>query len=313
MRLVLSATFAGLALAPAAAADLFGSAPPLTMPASQAPTAVEIGSNWYLRGDIGVGFDDAPSIVLPTLPSLPPGYLGSGVPSGGAAAAFAGDIGAGYRFNDFLRVDGTWTYWTNPARTRSFAVVCPYGLIGVPTPLIGPARGYLYDTTNTCAGAASLREHNNTFLANGYVDLGTYSGFTPYVGGGLGLDMSFLQGSSSFIESANGLGYAANLTNHGPYPSVWVNSAGQPIAPQPNIPFTPQNWNRTINSTTYRFAWSLAAGVSFQLSPSATLDVGYRYINGGQSDLLINPQTGLTVKQRNVSQQILVGIRYVLQ
>jgi len=44
-----------------------------------------------------------------------------------------------------------------------------------------------------------------------------------------------------------------------------------------------------------------------------TLDVGYRFINGGESSLLINPQTGLTVKQRNVSQQILVGVRYVLQ
>ena len=26
-----------------------------------------------------------------------------------------------------------------------------------------------------------------------------------------------------------------------------------------------------------------------------------------------NPQTGLTVKQRNISQQILVGVRYMLQ
>ena len=107
--------------------------------------------------------------------------------------------------------------------------------------------------------------------------------------------------------------YAANLTNLGAVPSLWVNSLGQPIAPQPNIPFTAQNWNRTINSTTYRFAWSLAAGFGYQINPSATLDIGYRYINGGQSSLLVNPQTGLTVKQPNVSQQILVGIRYVLQ
>ena len=313
MRLVLSAAFASLTLAPAGAADLFGSAPPLTIPASQAPTEVEIGSNWYLRGDIGVGFDDAPSIVLPTLPSAKPGYLASVPASGGTGAGFAGDLGFGYRFTDFLRMDATWDYWTSPARTRSFAVVCPYNLVGVANPTTGAPAGYLYDTTNTCAGTTSLSQHNNTFLANGYVDLGTYSGFTPYVGGGVGLNMSFMQGSSSFIETANGVGYAANLTNPGGFPSVWVNSAGQPIAPQPHNPFTAQNWNRTINSTTYRFAWSLAAGFGFQLNPSATLDVGYRFIDGGQSSLLINPQTGLTVKQRNVSQQILVGIRYVLQ
>lgn len=210
-------------------------------------------------------------------------------------------------------MDATWDYWTSPARTRSFAVVCPYGLVPVANPPTGPAQGYLYDTTNTCAGTTSLSQQNDTFLANGYVDLGTYSGFTPYVGGGAGLNMSFMRGSSSFIESANGATYAANLTNLGAVPSLWVNSLGQPIAPQPNIPFTAQNWNRTINSTTYRFAWSLAAGFGYQINPSATLDIGYRYINGGQSSLLVNPQTGLTVKQPNVSQQILVGIRYVLQ
>ncbi len=313
MRLVLSAAFVGLTLAPASAADLFGAAPPMTIPAAQAPTAVEIGSNWYLRGDVGVSFSTTPSVTLAAIPSAPPAYLASTPPSGGNGAGFTGDLGFGYRFNDFLRMDATWDYWTSPARTRSFAVVCPYGLQGVMNATTGFPAGYLYDTTNTCGGTASLSQHNNTFLANGYVDLGTYAGFTPYVGAGAGLNMSSMQGSSSFAETANGFGYAANLTNLGGFPSVWVNSAGQPIAPPPNIPFAAQNWNRTINSTTYRFAWSLGAGFGFQLNPSATLDVGYRYINGGESSMLINPQTGLTAKQRNVSQQILVGIRYVLQ
>ena len=314
MRLFLSAAFASLALAtPAAAADLLGSAPPMSFPASQAPTAIETGSNWYVRGDIGIGFDQAPSIVLPTIPSVPPGYLGTGASSSGSGAGFTGDLGFGYRVSDYLRMDATWDYWTSPSRTRSFAVICPYGLDGVLNPTTGQPAGYLYDPTNTCAGTTSLSQHNNSFLANGYVDLGTYGGFTPYVGGGAGLNMSFMQGSASFLESANGLGYAANLTNPGGFPSVWVNSAGQPIVPQPNIPFTAQNWNRTINATTYRFAWSLAAGVGFQITPSATLDLGYRYLNGGQSSLLVNPQTGLTVKQNNVSQQILVGVRYLIQ
>jgi opacity protein-like surface antigen len=314
MRLVVSAAFASLTLAaPAVAADLFGSAPPMSFPASQAPTAIETGTNWYVRGDVGVGFDDAPSIVLPTLSSLPPGYLGSSASSSGSGAGFAGDLGFGYRINDFVRLDATWDYWTSPSRTRSFAVICPYGLVGVANPATGAPAGYLYDPTNACAGTTSLSQHNDTFLANGYVDLGTYGGFTPYVGGGVGLNVSFLQGSASFLETANGLGYAANLTSNGAFPSLWVNSAGQPITPQPGIPFTAQNWNRTINSTTYRVAWALAVGFGFQLTPSATLDVGYRYLNAGQANLLVNPQTGLAVKQNNASQQILIGVRYLLQ
>jgi opacity protein-like surface antigen len=79
------------------------------------------------------------------------------------------------------------------------------------------------------------------------------------------------------------------------------------------VPFAQQNWNRTINSTSYHFAWAVTAGICFQLTPSATLDVGYRYLDAGQSSLLLNPQTSLTVRQNNVSQQILVAIRYVLQ
>ena len=57
MKLVTIATLAGLALAsPAKAADLFAAPPPASFPASQAPTAIEIGSNWYLRGAIGASF-----------------------------------------------------------------------------------------------------------------------------------------------------------------------------------------------------------------------------------------------------------------
>jgi opacity protein-like surface antigen len=235
-------------------------------------------------------------------------YLGSSFSSSGPNAGFVGGVGFGYRVNDMVRLDATWDYWTGPDRTRSFAAICPYGPVGV-TNALGPA-GYLYDPTNTRAGSASFRQHNNTVLANAYVDLGTYYGFTPYVGAGAGLNANALQGSTNFIETANGLAYAANLTSNGAFPSVWVNSAGQPINPAPNVPL--QNWNRSISSTTYHFAWAVMAGISFAIGPSATLDIGYRYLNAGPSNLLLNPQTGLSVRQSNVSQQILVSIRYVL-
>jgi opacity protein-like surface antigen len=215
MKLIGAAAFASLAMAaPAAAADLFGSAPPLSFPASQAATAIEVGSNWYVRGDLGIGFNNAPTISLSTLPSLPTGLLGFGSASNGSNVGFVGGLGFGYRINDFLRLDATWDYWDAPGWTRSFAAVCPYGLVGVADPITNAPVGYLYDTTNTCAGSAHLRQYNNTALANTYVDLGTYSGFTPYVGGGLGLNANSLQGSTSFVETANGLPYVANLASN---------------------------------------------------------------------------------------------------
>jgi opacity protein-like surface antigen len=311
---------AGLTAAawPSAAADLLGSAPPLTMPASQGPTTFEVGSNWYLRGDLGLSFDQAPALSLSSLSTPPPGLVGAPFPapagSGWSTTNFTGGIGAGYRFNDYLRFDATWDYLIGPGGSRETAVVCPYSLVGETSktpPYAG--LGYLYNTSNTCNASTNIQQRDNTLLANGYVDLGTYGGFTPYVGGGLGFNMNVMTGSLNAYESAGGLPYAANLTPTGAFPQVWVDPSGNPIAPQPNIAFTQQNWSRSISWTTYTFAWALAGGFGFQLNPSATLDIGYRYLNNGEITKLINPQTGLTIRQNNVSQQLRVGIRYVLQ
>jgi opacity protein-like surface antigen len=230
------------------------------------------------------------------------------------ATDFSGGVGAGYRFNNYLRFDGTWDYRTGPGGSSNTTVVCPYALTGL-TSQFPPIQqlGYLYNTTNTCIGSANINQHNNTFLGNAYVDLGTYYGFTPYVGGGLGFNINTMSGSLNFNETANGQPYAADLTPTGTYPQLWIDQFGRLINPQPNIAFSPQNWNRSFSSTTYSFAWALSAGLGFQLTPSATLDVGYRYLNSGAITNLINPQTGMTVKQNNWSQQIRVGLRYAIQ
>ncbi len=316
MRLVLSAAFASLALAPAVAADLFGSAP-LSIPASQAPTAVEIGSNWYLRGDVGVGFDDLPTVslgggYLPAVASVPAAFSQTGSNS----ATFDGGLGVGYRFNNYLRLDATWDYRFGPGKTLSGVVVCPYApLTPVNNATTGLPAGFLYKPSDACYGSMPLKQYNDTFLANAYIDLGTYSGFTPYVGAGLGMNINSMQGSLNFYQASNAQPYAANLTNPYPLvvPSVWVGPTGQSLVPQPNIAFSQQIWNRSFSSTTYRAAWALMAGVGFQLSPSATLDVNYRYLNSGEVTTVLNPLLGLKVKQNNVSQQIRVGIRYMLQ
>jgi len=320
MKVLFSLACAGLtaAASPALAADLLGTAPPPSMPASQGPATFEVGSNWYIRGDLGISFDRTPSVSISNIAAPPPGLLATPwTTSTGANWStdnFTGGVGAGYRFNDYLRFDATWDYGVGPAGTRQTGVICPYGLTGVngKTAPFAPL-GYLYNTSDTCNATTTIRSHNNVFLANAYVDLGTYGGFTPYVGGGLGLNMNVLSGGLNTSETANGLPYNVNLTPVGAYPQVWVDSYGNPLAPQPNIAFGPQNWNRSINATTYTFAWALQGGFGFQLTPSATLDIGYRYLNGGVVNTLVNPMTGLTIKQNNISQQLRVGIRYVLQ
>jgi opacity protein-like surface antigen len=317
MKVLLSLACAGaIVAAPASAADLLGTSPPLTIPASQAPTAFELGTNWYVRGDLGVSFDHAPSVSFSSIALPPLGVVGAPLTIGNgtnwSTTNFTGGAGFGYRWNDWLRFDATWDYRNGPGGTRQATVVCPYGLTGKSSPA-GVPLGFLYDTTNTCNASASLHQYDNAFLGNAYVDLGTYYGFTPYVGGGLGLNMNVLSGSANFNETANGQTYAADLTAVGGFPLVWVNPTGQTLAPQPNIAFAPQFWDRSIHSTTYSMAWALAAGFGFKLTPSATLDIGYRYLNSGTVNTLINPQTGLTIHQYNASHQIRVGVLYYLQ
>ncbi|MEQ1698314.1 MAG: acyloxyacyl hydrolase [Hyphomicrobiaceae bacterium] len=83
-----------------------------------------------------------------------------------------------------------------------------------------------------------------TFMLNAYKDLGNFGGFTPYLGAGIGAAYHKLD---DVYFTGN-----ANLTN------------------------------RIHGDNDLAFAWSLMAGVGYQISDRATLDVGYRYIDMGK-------------------------------
>src|SRR3984957_4318327 len=181
MKVLFSLACAGaiVAAAPASAADLLGTSPPLTIPASPAPTAFELGTNWYVRGDLGISFDHAPSVSFSSIALPPLGAVGApsmfGNGTGWSTTNFTGGAGFGYRWHDWLRFDATWDYRTGPGGTRQATVVCPYGLTGRSSPT-GVPLAFLYDTTTHCSASASLDNYDNSSLANAYADLGTYYG-----------------------------------------------------------------------------------------------------------------------------------------
>ena len=93
-------------------------------------------------------------------------------------------------------------------------------------------------------------------LLNAYYDVFTWRGFTPYVGAGIGIAHNSMSdfttaSSSSFIDAATGA-ETIQLTNG-----------------------TAQSNSQST------LAWALMAGTSYDISPSAKLDLGYRYINLG--------------------------------
>ena len=120
-------------------------------------------------------------------------------------------MGIGYQFTDWLRSDVTLNY-------------------------VGGAS-YSYDD-GIDAGSASHRMLSG--LVNGYVDLGTYVGFTPYVGAGAGLVYS-----KHKIDIDSGtLGVAFSASD-----------------------------------TQYKFAYALMAGVAYKVTKNISVDVGYQYLS----------------------------------
>jgi opacity protein-like surface antigen len=156
-----SRTLAALAVLPtllavptlAAAADMGYGYPPILESPEAVPVPVEIGSGWYLRGDMGIDFlrprvtyGPAPAVVLS---------------SGDSLEGWFGGVGAGLRLNKRFRTDVTVDW-----RRENFR-----GGTG------------LDDLHRAISSAVDVW----TGLANVYFDFGSWYSIAPYVGAGAGL------------------------------------------------------------------------------------------------------------------------------
>lgn len=213
----------------ARAADL----PPAPSLPPPSPAEAEFGG-WYLRGDVGVGVNS----TAPELKTSPDPIVAGGFISGAATRAFDKttlspfgmvDIGAGYQLSSWFRVDATLEYRAGADLQSRSALTDG-----------GPE---LYANSDR-ADVASI-----VGLVNGYANLGTWYGFSPFLGAGVGFADNRLSGFTG-----QNLGYAD-------YPSP--GSVGY------------ANGSRTS------FAWALMAGVDFNISANLRLELGYRYLNFG--------------------------------
>ncbi|MBR7651991.1 outer membrane protein [Brucella oryzae] len=112
-------------------------------PGAPVQQPVEVGSGWYLRGDIGYNISSRVKLQAET-------PFGNGSQSFDLDKNIVPSVGIGYQFTDHLRGDVTFGY-----SKQSFDD---------------------YD----------VEVRSWDMMANAYVDLGNYYGFTPYLGAGLG-------------------------------------------------------------------------------------------------------------------------------
>ena len=137
------------------AADL--PAPPIIEYEPETP--VEIGSSWYLRGDLGFTIYEGANASWKTDTGGIRHFTNQSIEDG-----WVGGIGAGYYFNEFFRADVTLDY-RHGARHKGTAACPPY----------------------PCTTRESVDFSAWTLMANGYVDFASFYGVTPYIGGGVGV------------------------------------------------------------------------------------------------------------------------------
>lgn len=266
--LILAAAVAVGANAGAHAADLLPPPPPII----EAPPPPEPGG-WYLRGDVGVGAlqatDWRSSLEPNSFGLLPNGPVWPVFASLGDTA-FAG-AGFGYQLNNWFRADVTGEYRI----MSNYRAGMAYVDMTRPAGWIGPFPGTFG------ADAYSAQLGSAVFMANGYVDLGTWYGVTPFVGAGVGLAAHNLNGLVDTAVGVPGIGFASD--KH-----------------QTN------------------FAWAVMGGLGFNVTPNLKLEVGYRYLDMGRitSNPILCSAAAACFRERHAfnvaSHDVRVGFRYLL-
>ena len=187
---------------------------PPAPPVAVAVPVAELGA-WYLRGDVGVGAVQGSNFHS----TIEPGYANGAfvLPNGPIVPAFASvgdsalyDFGFGYQLNAWLRGDLTGEYRAEATYRRGIAAAwwTPGGV------------GTNFDVYS--AGLSTA-----LFLANGYVDIGTWRGVTPFVHAGVGL-------AAHSFRGLNDNGGAVALDAH-PTNLAWAVGAGLAFSVTPNF------------------------------------------------------------------------------
>lgn len=246
-------SIAALAVLPVTHALAADYDPPIYVEEAPEYVPVEIGSGWYLRGDVGYSIDDP--------------YKNSTFGSGGysivlneSAQPVTASFGIGYHFNDFLRAEAN-------------VGTLPYYKAGL---------NYLtVDANNVVESNVDVEAKNRMWsgIVNVYGDLGTVAGFTPYVGAGVGM-----------VSSKRRYHFHQNFADTNIVDYDFVDS-----------------------KRNYSFAYTLGAGVAYNVSKNLAIDVGYQYMSAPDAEHIeITGPASYAVHKGVDFHQVKVGLRYSL-
>jgi opacity protein-like surface antigen len=223
---ILALAGAAAAMSTAALAADFPPALPSAQPAFQS-----VESGWYLRGDVGVGvqrfqtldhFQTNSVFVWPASWKI--------VQKEADDATFLG-VGIGYQMNSWFRFDFTGEHRT----MAKFKVLGSYG--GV----------FCNGGASTCFDQYDGSHSAEVFMANAYLDLGTWWCLTPFIGAGVG-------GAWNTVSSVTDVGFTT---------------------------FAPGFGYSSSDNSSWNLAWAAHAGVAYNVSSNLKLELAVRYLNLG--------------------------------
>lgn len=132
-------------------------------------------------------------------------------------------------------------------------------------------------SVNVAGSRASSKQKYDiqTLMVNAYYDFNTNTIVTPYVGGGIGL--AFVDGKAS--GSLDDVGVSLN------------------------------------KDSTTNFAWNIGAGVGFDVTDSATIDLGYRFAGFGEAESKSREFAGGALRIKNetnylFAHEVLLALRW---
>jgi hypothetical protein len=306
-----------------------------------------LGSNWYIRGDIGYGQTTQATVVpqaglFPTIyqggyfqpaNTFNPTYLFNGAPSGDASSPVAvtrGNIkstmaadyslGFGYRINDWFRVEADYTFSKGPGFSAQTKVYCPGQATAVsnytyasPADITGVpnAIGYQYDWS-TCNGRLNTTQYNNTGIVMGYADLGHWGMFSPYIGLGGGINVNTMTGSMQYNNTSDGSVYAGPKIT-GSAPGIWVAPTGN--LDQAGRPVYNYLVNQNGNGPQIEIGpqnWARTINTTkYTLAASAAAGLGIQISQSATLDLGLHLTTlDLSQGMKQMRESVSLGVRY---
>jgi opacity protein-like surface antigen len=231
----------------------------------------------YMRGDVGGSFSRSPSATWPVTifdraytgadrnsPYTDSNYqyIGDSVVNTSLGNAFFGGVGLGCGSGSRgIRGEVMVYHTANRAfkgTPNNFTINESFnGGALTPAPFVDPMHTSIKSTA---------------LMFNGYKDLGSFGGFTPYVGAGVGV--SYNKMSEVYFTD------------------------------------NPYLLNKIEGDSRVSLAWALMAGVGYQVSERAIIDLGYRYMDYGKAVSGKADSAGSINPAVRIAHEVKLGLRY---